>query len=72
MSKRNSIQWLLTRMTQMDYFIGNDLLTAFEKAKEMYGPDAAELHVVKMLEDKVGLLLRPPHGEAIEPVNHGT
>jgi 3-hydroxyisobutyrate dehydrogenase len=52
--------------------MGQHALAQFEKAKEMYGPDAAELHVVKMLEDKVGLLLRPPHGEAIEPVNHGT
>lgn len=52
--------------------MGQHALAQFEKAKEMYGPDAAELHVVKMLEDQVGLLLRPPHGEAIEPVNHGT
>lgn len=52
--------------------MGQFALTQFEKAKGIYGPDAAELHVVKMLEEKVGLLLRPPHGEAISPVNHGT
>jgi 3-hydroxyisobutyrate dehydrogenase len=51
--------------------MGQFALTQFEKAKDIYGPDAAELHVVKMLEDKVGLLLRPPHGEAIAAVTHG-
>lgn len=30
-----STQWLLTKMTKMKYFIGNDLLTAFEQAEEM-------------------------------------
>ena len=34
----------------------------FKKAEEKYGSDAAELHVVKLLEDEVGLYLRPPHG----------
>ena len=51
--------------------MGQFALTQFEKAKQIYGPDAAELHVVKMLEEKVGLLLRPPHGQAIAAVNHG-
>ena len=51
--------------------MGQFALTQFEKAQAIYGPDAAELHVVKMLEEKVGLLLRPPHGQAIEPVTHG-
>lgn len=51
--------------------MGQFALTQFEKAQALYGPDAAELHVVKMLEEQVGLLLRPPHGQAIEPVNHG-
>jgi 3-hydroxyisobutyrate dehydrogenase len=31
----------------------------FEEAMATYGPDAAELHVVKLLEERVGHLLRP-------------
>ena len=31
----------------------------FQQALQTYGPDAAELHVVKLLEDRVGLMLRP-------------
>jgi 3-hydroxyisobutyrate dehydrogenase-like beta-hydroxyacid dehydrogenase len=34
----------------------------FEQARQTYGADAAELHVARLLEDRVGLLLRPPHG----------
>jgi len=34
----------------------------FEQARTTYGGDAAELHVVKLLEERVGLFLRPPHG----------
>ena len=30
----------------------------FEKAQAVYGPQAAELHVVKLLEDQVGHYLR--------------
>jgi hypothetical protein len=39
----------------------------FEEARSRYGDDAAELHVVKLLEERVGMLLRPPHGEAVNP-----
>jgi 3-hydroxyisobutyrate dehydrogenase len=39
----------------------------FEEARSRYGDKAAELHVVKLLEERVGLLLRPPHGEAVKP-----
>ena len=39
----------------------------FEEARARYGDDAAELHVVKLLEERVGMLLRPPHGEAVQP-----
>jgi len=35
----------------------------FEEARSRYGDEAAELHVVKLLEDRVGMLLRPPHGQ---------
>ncbi len=38
----------------------------FEEARARYGDEAAELHVVKLLEERVGLLLRPPHGEAVK------
>jgi hypothetical protein len=39
--------------------MGAHALTLFEKAKSVYGADAAELHVVKLLEDQVGHYLRP-------------
>jgi len=31
-----SIEWLKDYMQKMQYFIGNDLLEAFEQAKEMH------------------------------------
>jgi 3-hydroxyisobutyrate dehydrogenase len=37
----------------------------FEEAMQTYGEEAGELHVVRLLEDRVGLLLRPPLGQAI-------
>jgi 3-hydroxyisobutyrate dehydrogenase len=46
--------------------MGQFALQVFEKAKQTYGSDAAELHVARLLEDRVGLLLRPPHGQAIK------
>jgi len=39
--------------------MGSHALALFEKAKSVYGADAAELHVVKLLEDQVGHYLRP-------------
>jgi hypothetical protein len=38
--------------------------SVFEKARAQYGDSAAELHVVRLVEEKAGLLLRPPHGVA--------
>jgi 3-hydroxyisobutyrate dehydrogenase-like beta-hydroxyacid dehydrogenase len=38
----------------------------FEEARAHYGDDAAELHVVKLLEERVGMLLRPPHGQPVK------
>jgi len=35
----------------------------FEEARATYGGQAAELHVVRLLEERVGLFLRPPHGQ---------
>jgi 3-hydroxyisobutyrate dehydrogenase len=46
--------------------MGQFALQVFEKAKQVYGPDAAELHVARLLEDRVGMLLRPPHGEVLK------
>ena len=39
--------------------------TLFQEAADRFGDSAAELHVVKLLEERVGLLLRPPLGEAL-------
>ena len=39
--------------------MGSHVLSLFEKAQAVYGPQAAELHVVKLLEDQVGHYLRP-------------
>ena len=38
--------------------------TLFQEAAERFGDSAAELHVVKLLEERVGLMLRPPLGES--------
>jgi len=35
----------------------------FELARKTYGGDAAELHVVRLIEESAGLLLRPPYGQ---------
>ncbi len=42
--------------------MGRFAQTLFEKARATYGDEAAELHVVRLLEEQAGLLLRPPHG----------
>jgi len=39
--------------------------TLFQEAAERFGDSAAELHVVKLLEERVGLMLRPPLGESV-------
>jgi 3-hydroxyisobutyrate dehydrogenase-like beta-hydroxyacid dehydrogenase len=43
--------------------MGRHAQAVFERARQVYGDDAAELHVVKLLEQQVGLYLRPPHGQ---------
>ena len=35
----------------------------FQQAMQTYGSDAGELHVVRLLEERAGLLLRPPQGQ---------
>jgi 3-hydroxyisobutyrate dehydrogenase-like beta-hydroxyacid dehydrogenase len=44
--------------------MGRHAQTVFERARQVYGDDAAELHVVRLLEERAGLFLRPPHGQA--------
>lgn len=43
--------------------MGRHAQAVFERARQIYGDNAAELHVVKLLEQQVGLYLRPPHGQ---------
>ena len=42
-----------------DLTMGQFVQKIFEEAKAIYGDSAAELHVVKLLEDRVGMYLRP-------------
>ena len=42
--------------------MGKIAQSLFEKAKSTYGEAAGELHVVRLLEERAGLYLRPPHG----------
>jgi len=35
MSKQTAVEWFLSELERMQYFIGNDMLQAFEQAKEM-------------------------------------
>ncbi len=39
--------------------MGSKAQSLFQEAMKTYGPDAAELHVVKLLEERVGHMLRP-------------
>lgn len=42
--------------------MGGVAKSLFEQAQATYGGGVGELHVAKLLEDRVGMLLRPPHG----------
>lgn len=44
--------------------MGSHARALFEEARARYGGQAAELHVARLLEERVGLYLRPPHGQA--------
>jgi len=46
--------------------MGRHAQVLFERARQVYGDEAAELHVVRLLEQQVGLYLRPPHGQTAE------
>lgn len=56
----------IARSQGYELTLGKFVESLFQQAMQTYGESAAELHVVKLLEDRVGLLLRPPHGV---PVN---
>ena len=49
----------IARSQGFDLTMGQFVQKLFEEAKAAYGESAAELHVVKLLEDKVGTYLRP-------------
>jgi 3-hydroxyisobutyrate dehydrogenase len=48
-----------------DLKMGGLAKSLFEEAMQTYGDEAGELHVVRLLEERVGLLLRPPLGQAV-------
>ena len=50
--------------------LGSVAQTMFEEAKEIYGADAPELSVARLVEEKMGLLLRPK--EKTKPVSSKT
>ncbi len=49
--------------------LGSVARSMFEKAKEKYGADAPELSVARLVEEKMGVLLRPNEAESSEPNN---
>jgi 3-hydroxyisobutyrate dehydrogenase len=54
----------IARSQGYELTMGKFVESLFREAMEKYGESAAELHVVKLLEERAGLLLRPPHGQA--------
>ena len=46
--------------------MGEMAKSLFQEAVDKYGEQAAELHVVKLLEERVGFMLRPPMGESVQ------
>ena len=55
----------IARSQGYELTMGKFVESLFQQAALTYGDSAAELHVVKLLEDRVGMLLRPPHGEPV-------
>ena len=55
----------IARSQGYELTMGRFVESLFRQAMETYGESAAELHVVKLLEERVGLLLRPPHGQPL-------
>ncbi len=57
----------IARSQGYELTMGKFVESLFREAMEKYGESAAELHVVKLLEERAGLLLRPPHGQPTSP-----
>ena len=55
----------IARSQGYELSMGKFAESLFRQAMEKYGESAAELHVVKLLEERAGLLLRPPHGQPL-------
>lgn len=55
----------IARSQGYELTMGKFAESLFRQAMDKYGESAAELHVVKLLEERVGLLLRPPHGKPV-------
>ena len=53
----------IARSQGYELTMGKFVESLFREAMEKYGESAAELHVVKLLEERAGLLLRPPYGQ---------
>ncbi len=49
--------------------MGGVAKSLFQEAMARYGKDAGELHVVRLLEERVGLFLRPPKGVPVTPID---
>lgn len=54
-----SVEWLLDWMGKNQYFIGNDLLQAFEQAKEMHKKE-----IMQAVYDSMGTNFDPNMGRA--------
>ena len=57
----------LARSQGYELTMGKFVHALFQQAMEAYGETAAELHIVKLLEERAGLLLRPPYGMPTQP-----
>jgi len=55
----------IARSQGYELTMGKFVESLFQQAAQTYGDSATEQHVVKLLEDRVGMLLRPPHGEPV-------
>lgn len=55
----------IARSQGYELTMGKFVESLFRDAMEKYGESAAELHVVRLLEERAGLLLRPPHGQPL-------
>jgi hypothetical protein len=42
--KQTAVEWFLKELKKMDYFIGNDMLQAFEQAKQMFEQQIKDAH----------------------------